>query len=58
MSFSQKDRKIMSLALNEAEEAGKQGNFPIGSALAINGNLIDVGKNQLYINGDWYWLCV
>ena len=41
MPFSEKDREIMSLALKEAEEAGKQGNFPIGGALAINGNLID-----------------
>lgn len=54
MYFSEKDKEIMSLALREAEEAGKQGNFPIGGALAINGNLIDVGRNQLYTNGDWY----
>ncbi len=54
MFFSQKDKKIMSLALNEAKEAGKQGNFPIGGALAINGNLVDVGRNQLYTNRDWY----
>lgn len=54
MLFSEKDREIMLLALREAEEAGKQGNFPIGSALAINGHLVDIGKNQLHINGDWY----
>ena len=54
MLFSQKDKEIMSLALNEAREAGKQGNFPIGGALAINGNPIDTGRNQLYVNGDWY----
>jgi tRNA(adenine34) deaminase len=54
MLFSKKDREIMSLALKEAEKAGKEGNFPIGSALTINENLIDVGRNQLYINGDWY----
>lgn len=54
MLFSEKDREIMSLALKEAEEAGEQGNFPIGSALAINGDLVDVGRNQLHINGDWY----
>jgi len=54
MYFSEKDKEIMSLALREAEEAGKQGNFPIGGALAINGNLVDVGRNQLYTNGDWY----
>ena len=54
MFFSQKDKEIMSLALNEAREAGRQGNFPIGGALAINGNPIDTGRNQLYVNGDWY----
>lgn len=54
MLFSKKDQEIMTLALNEAKEAGKQGNFPIGSALTINGELIDVGRNQLYVNGDWY----
>ena len=54
MSFSKKDKKIMALALNEARETGKQGNFPIGCALAINGDLIDVGRNQLHTNRDWY----
>jgi tRNA(adenine34) deaminase len=54
MSFSQKDKEIMSLALKEAEEAGKQGNFPIGAALVINRNLVDVGRNQLHTNHDWY----
>ncbi|MDP2628739.1 MAG: nucleoside deaminase [Nanoarchaeota archaeon] len=54
MSFSKKDREIMSLAINEAREAGKQGNFPIGSVLTINEDVVAVGKNQLYINGDWY----
>ncbi len=54
MPFSQKDKEIMFLALDEAKKAGIQGNFPIGGALAINGNLIDVGRNQLYTNGDWY----
>lgn len=44
----------MALALNEAREAGKQGNFPIGSALTINGNVVDVGRNRVYSNGDWY----
>ena len=54
MFFSEKDKEIMSLALKEAEEAGRQGNFPISGALTINGNLIDLGRNQLHINGDWY----
>lgn len=54
MLFSEKDNEIMSLALNEAKKAGKQGNFPIGSALAINGEVIDVGRNQLHVNRDWY----
>lgn len=54
MHFTKKDEEIMTFALDEAKEAGKQGNFPIGSALTINGELIDVGRNQLYVNGDWY----
>lgn len=54
MVFSEKDKEIMGLALDEAKEAGKQGNFPIGSALTIEGDLIDVGRNQLYVNDDWY----
>jgi len=54
MVFLQEDIEIMSLALNEAKEAGKQGNFPIGAALVIGGDLIDVGRNLLYVNGDWY----
>ena len=54
MLFSERDKEIMNLALNEAREAGEQGNFPIGSALTINGDLIDVGRNQLYVNKDWY----
>ena len=54
MFFSDKDKEIMALALDEAREAGKQGNFPIGNALTINGKLIDVGRNQLHTKGDWY----
>ncbi len=44
----------MTLALIEAEEAGKQGNFPIGSALVINEELVNVERNQLHVNNDWY----
>ncbi len=54
MNFSEQDKGIMKFALNEAKEAGRQGNFPIGGALAINNNLIDVGRNQLRSNNDWY----
>jgi len=54
MLFSKKDKEIMGLALNEAREAEKAGNFPIGAALTINDKLIDIGRNQLYTNGDWY----
>ncbi len=54
MSFSKKDNEIMFLALSEAREAEKHGNFPIGSVLTINEDVVDVGRNQLHINGDWY----
>ena len=54
MYFSKIDKKIMALALNEAKEAGKQGNFPIGCALTINENLVDIGGNKLHTNKDWY----
>lgn len=54
MNFSDRDKEIMSLALDEAKKAGKEGNFPIGSALSIDSKLIDVGRNQLHTNRDWY----
>jgi tRNA(adenine34) deaminase len=54
MSFSNRDKEIMSFALEEAKSTLKEGNFPIGAALTINGNLIDVGRNLLYVNEDWY----
>lgn len=54
MFFSDKDKEIMSIALDEAKLTLAQGNFPIGAALIINNDLIDIGRNLLYTNGDWY----
>lgn len=54
MSFSDRDKEIMGLALEEAKLTLDSGNFPIGAALAINGDLVSVGRNLLHTNGDWY----
>ena len=47
MAFSNKDKEIMNLALAEAKLTGSKGNFPIAAALAINGDLVDLGKKML-----------
>ena len=54
MAFSNKDKEIMNLALAEAKLTGSKGNFPIAAALAINGDLVDLGKNLLHTEGNWY----
>lgn len=43
----------MNLALKEAQKTGEKGNFPIGSALTINKELIGLERNNLYTNQDW-----
>lgn len=54
MNLSIKDKEFMEIALKEAKIAGKNGNFPIGAALVINGELIESGGNRLYENSDWH----
>ncbi len=54
MPFSEKDKEIMKFALGEAKSTLKYGNFPIGAALTINGDLVGVGRNLLYTNKDWH----
>lgn len=54
MPFSEKDKEIMKFALEEAKSTLEHGNFPIGAALTINGDLVGVGRNLLYTKEDWY----
>ncbi len=45
MSFSDKDKEFMKLALAEAKLAFEDGNVPIGAVLVIDGNIVDKKHN-------------
>lgn len=44
---------FMSEAIEQARLASKEGNFPVGAVLVIDGKLVDKGRNQLSTNSDW-----
>ena len=47
------DRKFMRLAMREAEEGYKRGDFPVGAVLTFNGKLIGKGNNSNKTNDEW-----
>ncbi len=52
MSISEKIN-FMELALKQAEISLKEGNFPVGAVLVINGKFVDQARNLLSTNSDW-----
>ena len=48
MSFSETDRNFMHIALEQAEEALKQGDFPVGAVLAIDNQLAAKDRNHIF----------
>jgi tRNA(adenine34) deaminase len=46
--FSDDDKHFMSLALGEAEAALAAGDYPVGAALVVNGNLWATARNSLF----------
>ena len=53
MTFSQEDKKIMELALNEAKVALKNKDYPVGAVLVIDGKVIATKRNSLYSEENW-----
>jgi tRNA(adenine34) deaminase len=51
--FSDRDRYFMNLALAEARAAVAAGDFAVGAALVIDGELVGTGRNALVTNQDW-----
>jgi tRNA(adenine34) deaminase len=45
--FTQQDGKFMLLALDEAQHALTTGDYPVGAALAVNGQLIGRARNSI-----------
>ena len=50
--ISEMDRKMLKIALEEAEQGFNEGGCPIGSVLARNGKEISRGHNQRVQQGD------
>lgn len=46
-AFSEQDKKFMSLALHEAEQALDAGDYPVGAALTINGEFVGQARNSI-----------
>ena len=47
------DERFMKIALRDAEEGARRGDFPVGAALVINGKLIGSANNSNYTNEAW-----
>ena len=47
-TFSEDDKRFMQLALEQAKLALDAGDFPVGAALVLNGELLGVGRNSLF----------
>ena len=47
-SFSKEDKQFMQLALAQAKLALDAGDFPVGAALILNGELLGVRRNSLF----------
>ena len=45
--FNEQDKELMSLALYEAEQALHVGDYPVGAALTINGELVGQARNSI-----------
>jgi tRNA(adenine34) deaminase len=46
--FSKQDRKYMTMALHEAEQALAAGDYPVGAVLTINGELVGQARNGIF----------
>lgn len=46
--FDERDRAFMRLALDEARAAAAAGDFPVGAALVVDGELWGVARNSLF----------
>ncbi len=53
MGFSDKDKEVMIIALNEAKKALDNGDYPVGAVIVINGKVVDKTRNSLYSGKDW-----
>jgi len=53
MCFSEKDIEFMNLALDEANLALENGDYPVGSVLIIDGVFIGKTRNSLNSKKDW-----
>lgn len=53
MVFSTRDEEIMGMALAEAKKSLITGNYPVGSALVVNGEVIGLGGNELCQKENW-----
>lgn len=49
--FSNDDQKFMALALREAQTALALGDYPVGAALTVNGELWGTARNSLFTDG-------
>jgi tRNA(adenine34) deaminase len=47
------DENFMRIALREAEEGARRGDFPVGAVLTIDGKFIGKGSNSNYTNKSW-----
>ena len=54
MGQKELDRKLMFEALAEAKKAYSKGQIPIGAALVIGGQIVDVNSNSQFKNKNWF----
>ena len=53
MDFSDKDKEFMKIALEEAREALEKGDYPVGSVLVVDGEVLAQGRNSTYSEENW-----
>lgn len=53
MTFFDKDKKYMKLALEKAKEAASRNEFPVGAVLTIDDKVIGTAFNRVNENNDW-----
>jgi tRNA(adenine34) deaminase len=51
-TFTERDRELMGLAINEAASAGEHGDVPIGAVLTSEGVVIAQSGNERELRGD------
>ena len=50
---NKRDVKFMNIALKQAETAFRNGDYPIGAVLVIDGKVVDKNRNKLYSEKNW-----